>query len=93
MIINWSRNKATIEVEAAIARRALNAAAKLDIRYSQMDAVMDIDACHSNGNPLKLRELLEADDSNFAHDVFGIRAHIDRSTGKLNDCFIPRYSL
>jgi hypothetical protein len=53
---------------------------------------MDITACHLNGCPLRLGELLGADDANFAHDVFGIRRHLNRETGKLEDCFCPRYA-
>ena len=91
-MIKWTRNKETMDVEALIARRAVAMAQGLDIQYDQMAAVMDIDACHSNGNPLKLQELLEADNFNFGHDVFGIRDNIDRTTGKLGNCFVPRYS-
>lgn len=54
--------------------------------------IMDITACHANGNPLRLAGLLKADDFNFAHDVFGIHRHIDRNTGELTDCFSPRFS-
>lgn len=68
-------------------------AQRLDLRYSLLDADMDLTACHCNGTPLKLVELLAADDANFAHDVFGIRRHLDRTTGKLTDCFAPRYAL
>lgn len=54
---------------------------------------MDITACHANGNPLRLAELLKADDGNFGHDVFGIRRFIDRTTGRLMGHFRPRYSV
>jgi len=57
-----------------------------------MDADMDVTACHANGNKLDLAGLLAADDFNFSHDVFGIYRHIDRDTGKLGNCFRPRYS-
>lgn len=67
-------------------------AAKMRVDYPQMDADMDVTACHANGNPLKLQELLTADDFQFGHDVFGIRRHIDRETGEFKDCFSPRYS-
>lgn len=77
---------------AAIARRAVMQAAKYGFQYDFMDADMDITACHLNGNPLKLAQLLGADDINFNHDVFGIRRHLNRETGKLEDCFSPRYS-
>jgi len=59
---------------------------------SAINLEMDITACHLNGNPLKLTKLLEADDLNFFHDVLGIRNCIDRTTGKLTHCFLPRYS-
>jgi hypothetical protein len=91
-MINWTDDKATMELETKIAQRAVVMAYSFNIKYKQLDAIMDIDACHSNGNPLKLEELLKADDANFAHDVFGIRTNIDRKTGKLMNCFVPRYS-
>jgi hypothetical protein len=53
---------------------------------------MNVSACHASGNPLRLEELLAADDFNFAHDVFGIDRHIDRDTGTMMNCFRPRYS-
>lgn len=53
---------------------------------------MNITACHANGNPLRLRELLAADDFNFGHDVYGIDRHIDRDTGRLMNFFRPRFS-
>lgn len=54
---------------------------------------MDITAAHLNGCPLKLAELLEARDSDFLHDIAGIARHLDRKTGKLTDCFVPRYAV
>jgi len=54
---------------------------------------MDLTACHANSNALGLDRIIIADDFNFVHDVFGIRAHLDRETGKLRDCFIPRFSV
>lgn len=62
------------------------------VGYDRMTLSMDLSACHSNGNPLKLAELLDADDFNFTHDVAGISQHICRKSGKLLDCFSPRYS-
>lgn len=52
--------------------------------------MMDLDAAHSNGCPLNFPLLLNAPRMDFAHDVYGIRRHIDRETGKLLDCFVPR---
>jgi hypothetical protein len=74
-----------------IARRAVRLAKKYEVDYDFMTANMDITACHANGCPLRLGELLNADDGNFGHDVFGIRRHIDRETGKMTSCFLPRF--
>lgn len=75
-----------------IAHRAVALAESAGIHYPIMDADMDVTACHVNGCPLKLDALLAADEFNFAHDVFGIRRHIDRTTGELQNCFVPRYA-
>ena len=52
---------------------------------------MDISATHLSC-PLKLQELLDADDFNFAHDVGGIQRHINRESGELENFFLPRYA-
>jgi hypothetical protein len=52
---------------------------------------MDITACHCNGCPMDLARLLAADDANFAHDFFGIHKHLDRTSGRLGNCFYPRF--
>lgn len=53
---------------------------------------MDVTAVHANGNPLRLQDLLEADDFNFAHDMSGICNCLDRETGQLTRHFRPRFS-
>lgn len=60
--------------------------------FNLMDLEMDILAVHYNGCKLKLKELLKATQFNFFHDVNGISLHIDRKTGNLLNCFLPRYS-
>jgi hypothetical protein len=54
---------------------------------------MDICGCHNNGCPLRLAELLAAPHAEFIHDVVGIRKAINRSTGRLEGIFHPRYAL
>lgn len=58
--------------------------------HDKLSLRMDVTACHCNGCALDLQKLLAFDDFNFVHDVFGIRNHIDRETGKLTRCFLPR---
>ncbi len=57
---------------------------------SAVELDMDIAAVHRNGCPLDLEKLLAFDDFNFLHDCHGIRRHIDRRTGALTECFVPR---
>ena len=92
MIIAWEKlKKEDLKPIAAIAKRAVSMARELgfDIKYQTME--MDVSACHIT-NPLRLADLLAADDSNFSHDVFGIRKYINRETGELTECFSPRFS-
>lgn len=98
---NRKRELPSFEVSAVdavlirkIARRAwkeLQAARHHD-RFSQMDVEMDVTATHANGCPLRLEALLAADGFNFAHDILGLRRHLDRNTGALLDCFRPRFA-
>lgn len=94
MPVNFSVPKQETKIIAKIAKRAVKLATKeaKAYGYDEQWAKMDVTACHTNGNPLKLQKLLEADDFNFLHDVFGIARHINRDTGKLENCFLPRFS-
>jgi hypothetical protein len=62
-------------------------------RFDFMSAHMDISACHASGTPLRLEDLLTAQEFDFAHDVLGIRDNIDRTTGALGNHFSPRFSV
>lgn len=53
---------------------------------------MDFTAVHASGNPLRLEQLRNADEFNFAHDAFGICRHLNRETGELENFFRPRFS-
>lgn len=68
---------------------------RLAIRMTPTDRLvleMDVEAVHSNGMPLKLEELAHANTSDLVHDIAGIHRHIDRNSGQLQDCFVPRYA-
>lgn len=90
--ISFSSNDADARAIYKIAVRAGHMAHEHGRDYPIMDADMDLTAAHCNGTPLDLSALLAADDANFAHDVFGIRRHLNRKTGKLENCFSPRFS-
>lgn len=91
-MLSFEINPEDAAVIGEIAARARDLAASHRVLYKLLDARMDLTATHANGNPLKLHQLLAADDANFAHDVFGIRRHLNRETGELMDCFVPRFS-
>jgi hypothetical protein len=73
---------------AKIADRAQEMDDRLTDRLSLM---MDIESAHEDVG-LDLQKFLDFDDENFAHDLYGIVSHMDRTTypGKLTDCFLPR---
>ncbi|MBO0715719.1 MAG: hypothetical protein J2P55_00080 [Rhizobiales bacterium] len=53
----------------------------------------EVHIVHSEIVPLRLQELLDADDSNFAHDIGGIHRHLEigkKST--LTAGFCPRFA-
>jgi len=75
-----------------IASRAAGIYAEAGSQADRLHIEMDLTATHANGNPLRLADLLAADDFNLMHDVVGINRHIDRSTGKLTGFFTPRFS-
>lgn len=92
MTISFNCTAEEVKTIAGIAARAEQMAKDHGAIYERMTAVMDILATHANGCPLQLSELLAASDGDFAHDVFGIRTNIDRKTGQLTGCFLPRYA-
>jgi hypothetical protein len=85
-VINWSISKEDHEVVRKVVKRAIKSGAV----SSGMDFEMDLTAAHLNGCPIDLKKLLEAPDADFLHDVYGIKRHINRTTGELEDCFLPR---
>ena len=91
-MINFNASKLEWKFAAKIAGRAVAYGDRhqLPLDYCQIE--MDIISCHVNGCPLDLERLLAAEESEFVHDVLGIRRHIDRKTGELGDCFLPRFA-
>lgn len=90
---SFNVSKADAALIARIADRAFGLLKEFRVRdITAVDISMDITACHANGNPLRLSDLLDADDFNFTHDVFGINRHLDRETGVVSR-FRPRFSV
>ena len=89
-MINWDKlNKEDITIIDRICKRAVNLFPQYELDFTEIQ--MDIAAAHV-AEPLDLEKFMEFDDFNFAHDIFGIIDHIDRETGKMQNCFLPRCS-
>jgi len=94
--ISWS--KASLEdckIASKIAKRALMELTSLKITTSKdflQSTQMDIVATHISGCCIRLEELLTAKRGDFLHDVTGIARHLNRQTGELENCFLPRLS-
>lgn len=58
--------------------------------YDRLHCTMDLTATHRNGCPLDLERLLDSNGVDFVHDIAGIARHLDRNTGRLGGCFLPR---
>ena len=91
-------NKLSFEVsrrDAMTIRKIVDRAVSMAIAkghpFDRIDMTMDITAAHASGNPLRLSDLLAADDFNFFHDVWGIRKHLNRIDGSMPE-FRPRFS-
>ena len=89
-MIAWDTLTTTREDLGLITQIVHRAAAELPGYADRPSMAMDLEACHSCGCPLDLPALLAAKPGDFAHDVSGIRHHLDRDTGALGDSFTPR---
>lgn len=85
-------NFQTTDEEFDLIQQIVDRAVELSLTKDRMSTHMDVVAVHKNGNPLRLADLLAADEFNFIHDIAGIYRHLDRDTGELRDFFSPRFS-
>lgn len=93
-MISFKVSKTDQRIIQQIADRATAMASNLETAaYPTVDAMMDITAVHANGCPLRLSELLAAEPFDFSHDVFGVRRHLNRETGQLENFFTPRFAI
>jgi hypothetical protein len=64
---------------------------KVGIKIMPVYIEAEIGFVHKNIVALRLRELRDADDGNFMHDVAGIHRHLNMETERLDD-FRPRFA-
>ena len=88
-MIDWNKLKIyDAKIVTAIVKRAVIT----EVDREVMNLKMDIEAAHISGNPMDLKKLLSAPVGDFLHDVCGIIKNLNRETGKLENCFVPRCS-
>lgn len=88
-MINWKSTKRDDLIISEIVKRANDA----DVNMPNLTNLqMDITAVHLNDVYLNLNRLLNFDNFNFFHDIYGITKNINRNTGKLLNGFLPRSS-
>ncbi len=86
-MINFKASKKDAALIIRIANRAM---AECNLPCGPTHLMMDITAVHLNDTKLDLDRLLQADEFNFMHDIYGIYSHLNRKTGKLKNCFLSR---
>ena len=93
-MIQWEKvNKEDTRRIHGLAKRAAEMGEREVIRYPLLDAHMDIAACHI-AVPLDLEALAAANDDDFFQEIFGgIRRHLNRHTGELENSFTPCFAL
>jgi hypothetical protein len=93
-MIDWNGSKKEYQLVDQIVERSEPIFKKLKIDIDIPKLRMDIIACHLNHHKLDLDAMVTSNSiSDVYHDVRGIACHIDRETGKLKDCFVPRFTL
>lgn len=79
----------------AIARRAVALYERLGVKPPRPQYIAsEIEIVHDEIVKLRLKDLLEADEGNFAHDIAGIHRHlrIYKNQSELSDGFMPRFA-
>lgn len=84
-------SKDDTDLIAEIAGKAAKLYADIGHDFDMMSMVMDLEVVHAE-TPLRLEEMLESENYDFIHDIAGIRRHLNRATGRLEDFFVPRFT-
>lgn len=66
-------------------------AANLRPAFDRITLEMDLCVVHRR-IPLRLDDMLEGAEFDLMHDVAGIDRHLNRDTGELGGCFLPRFA-
>ena len=81
--------KEDLQTMSRIANRAIKLG--INLHVDKLSLVMDIESA-DDISPLRLDELLHANDGDFIHDIGGIQQNLNRKTKEMDNCFVPRYA-
>jgi hypothetical protein len=74
-----------IRIIRQIADRAVRLYERVGVKVKPEFIMFELRFVHEEIMPLRLQEFLDADDSNFAHDIGGIHRHVDFKSEQLLD--------
>ena len=87
-MVNWKDvKKGDTLGAAAVVERAVNEGTCVD----PISLQLDLEAV-SLSVSMDWEGLLKASEGNFYHDLDGIQRYLNRETGKLENCFFPRFA-
>ena len=89
-ILNWKVSREDSDLILQCATRARAIYEEMGVPFDTFECDMDLTATHANGCPMDFAKLLAAPQFDFVHDIAGIRRHINRETGQIENCFMPR---
>jgi len=92
MTIDWNKiGGDEFKTIRKIVDRASDLLTEQDVKHDKLSLLMDVQAAHL-ACPLRLADMLTANESDLMHDISGIVRHLNRETGELMDCFVPRHA-
>ena len=93
MTVSFNTTNEETELIGKVVDRAVSEGILPNRSAYVMNLTMTLSACVANGCKLDLQGLLDADEFNFRHDIYGIEKHMDTKTGKLQNHFWPRFAI
>ena len=87
-MVKFTATRKEVDTISRIADRARRAGLKI---ITKMSLIMDLEATNTV-NPIDFEKLLAFPAFDFAHDIYGIMGNLNRETGEIENCFVPRCS-
>ena len=88
-MIKWKDvTKETTEKVRKVVKRAVS---EQTYKVDTLTLQMDLEAISLTVS-MDWEKLLKASPRDFYHDLGGIQEHLNRKTGKLENCFLPRFA-